>query len=68
MNRGSWITQVPVLAQEGDVNLQGSCGEGRSEEALQWPAVEIRLIHFLRCHGKNPNHPQSQRKPKQTVF
>lgn len=26
--------KLPVLAQERDVNAQGSCGEGRSEESV----------------------------------
>lgn len=71
MNRGSCITQVPVLAQEGDVNMQGLCGEGRSEESLQWPAVKIRLIHFLTCHlrkKKSPTQTPKQTKPKQRSF
>lgn len=69
VNRGSLITQVPVLAQEGDVNVQGSCGEGRSEESLWWPTVKIRLIHFLRCHfkKKKTTHKKTQQTPKQTI-
>lgn len=43
---------MPVLAQEGDVNEQGSCREEGSEEYLWWPAVKIRLSHFLKPHFK----------------
>lgn len=31
---------MPVLAQEGDVNEQGSCKEEGSEEYLWWPELK----------------------------
>lgn len=64
-NRDGWITQMTALAQDVDVSVPWSCGEGRSEESLCWPADKTHTLPQMSLYQKNqPNKHHKNLPPR----